>query len=68
MTLIVGIVDLKTVPVGAYCAAGLYSEVPGDTLKRILSSNTPMLNQISNTKETRHSNTIEAWFNLGYNS
>ena len=28
------------------CAAGLDSEVPGDTLKRITSSNIPTLNQI----------------------
>jgi hypothetical protein len=65
---LIGIVDLNTVPVGAYLAAGLGSTIPGDTVKRITTSNTPTLNQIRPYQGYTALNTIEPWFNSGYNS
>ena len=65
---LLGIVDLNTVPVGAYLAAGLGSTVSGDSVKRITTSNSPTLNQIRPYKGYTSLNTLEPWFNSGYNS
>ena len=65
---LLGIVDLNTVPVGAYLAAGLGSTVTGDSVKRITTSNSPTLNQIRPYKGYTSLNTIEPWFNSSYNS
>ncbi len=65
---LIGIVDLNEVPVGAYLAAGLGTAVPGDTVRRINSGNTPTLNQIRPYKGYTSLNTIEPWFNSNYHS
>ena len=65
---LLGIVDLNTVPVGAYLAAGLGSTVTGDSVKRITTSNSPTLNQIRPYKGYTSLNTLEPWFTANYNS
>jgi len=65
---LLGIVDLNEVPVGAYLAAGLGSTVPGDTVKRITTGNSPTLNQIRPYKGYTSLNSIEPWFTSNYHS